>query len=55
MVERRFCHVKQWRGVAARYVSDSLSYRAGVLIHAVIAWVKRLGDAPALIMRVGLL
>lgn len=46
VVERRFCHVKQWRGVATRYDKLSLTYRAGVLLHAVIAWAKHLGDMP---------
>lgn len=42
VVERRFCDFKQWRGVATRYDKHALVYRAGVLIAAVVAWLKKL-------------
>nr|WP_245190265.1 IS5 family transposase [Leucobacter exalbidus] len=46
VIERRFCHVKQWRGIATRYDKLSLTYRAAVLLHAVIAWTQHLRDMP---------
>lgn len=42
VVERRFCDFKQWRGLATRYDKHALVYRAGVLIAAVVAWLRRL-------------
>lgn len=39
-VERRFCDFKQWRGLATRYDKHALVYRAGVLIAAVVAWLR---------------
>ncbi|NYE20020.1 transposase [Microbacterium immunditiarum] len=46
MIERRFCDVKQWRGLATRYDKHAIVYRAAVLIHAAIAWAKQLSDTP---------
>lgn len=46
VIERRFCHLKQWRGLATRYDKHVLVYRAAVLIHAVIAWTQQLSDTP---------
>ena len=44
VVERRYCHIKQWRGVAARYDKHAIVYRAAVLLNAVIAWTRQLSD-----------
>lgn len=38
VVERRFCHVKQWRGLATRYDKLAVVFRAAVVLNAVIAW-----------------
>jgi transposase len=37
VVERRFCHLKQWRGLATRYDKLAIVYRAAVVLNAVIA------------------
>ena len=39
VIERRFCHTKQWRGLATRYDKHAVIYRAAVLIHAAISWM----------------
>lgn len=46
VVERRFCHLKQWRALATRYDKLALTYRAAVVLNAVIAWTKHLSDTP---------
>lgn len=46
VIERRFCHLKQWRGLATRYDKLALVYRAAVVLKAVIAWTKTLSDTP---------
>lgn len=46
VVEHRFCHLKQWRGLATRYDKHVITYRAAVVLHAVIAWARRLSDTP---------
>lgn len=46
VIERRFCHTKQWRGLATRYDKHALVYRAAVLIHTAITWIKQLSDTP---------
>lgn len=48
MIERRFCHTKQWQGLATRYDKHAIIYRAAALIHATIAWTRELATfAPA--------
>ncbi|UOQ91012.1 IS5 family transposase [Agromyces endophyticus] len=51
VIERRFCHLKQWRGLATRYDKLAIVYRAAVVLNAVIAWSRQfcdaLGIAPA--------
>lgn len=42
VIERRFCHTKQWRGTATRYDKHAGLYRAAVLIHATLAWPREL-------------
>lgn len=46
VIERRYCHIKQWRGLATRYDKHALTYRAAVLLNAVIAWTRHLSDKP---------
>ncbi|WP_082775400.1 transposase [Pseudoclavibacter helvolus] len=46
VIERRFCHLKQWRGLATRYDKLALVYRAAAVLNAVIAWTKALSDMP---------
>lgn len=46
VIERRFCHLKQWRGLATRYDKHALTYRAAVVLNAVIAWARHLSDMP---------
>jgi transposase len=44
VIERRFCHLKQWRGLATRYDKLALVYRAAAVLNAVIAWTRHLSD-----------
>lgn len=44
VVERRFCHLKQWRGLATRYDKLAIVYRAALMLSAVVAWTKHLSD-----------
>ncbi|WP_156144065.1 IS5 family transposase [Sinomonas humi] len=46
VVERRFCHLKQWRGLATRYDKLAIVYRAAVVLNATIAWLRHLSDTP---------
>lgn len=46
VIARRFCHLKQWRGLATRYDKHAITYRAAVVLHAVIAWTQRLSEGP---------
>ncbi|KXO95960.1 IS5 family transposase, partial [Tsukamurella pseudospumae] len=46
VIERRYCHTKQWRGLATRYDKHAVNYRAAVVLNAVIAWSKALSDTP---------
>ncbi|HCM93642.1 MAG TPA: IS5 family transposase [Glutamicibacter sp.] len=46
VIERRFYHTKQWRGLATRYDKHAIVYRAAVLIHAAVAWARALSDTP---------
>ncbi|MQA03968.1 MAG: transposase, partial [Streptosporangiales bacterium] len=43
-VERRFCHLKQWRGLATRYDKLAIVYHAAAVLNAVIAWTTHLRD-----------
>lgn len=44
VIERRYCHVKQWRGLATRYDKLALTYRAAAVLNAVIAWTKHVSE-----------
>lgn len=46
VVERQYCHLKQWRGLATRYDKHAIVYRAAVILNAVIAWARQLSDTP---------
>jgi transposase len=46
VIERRYCDLKQWRGLATRYDKHARTYRAAVVLNAVIAWTKHLSDTP---------
>jgi transposase len=46
VVERSFQRCKQWRGIATRYDKHNLNYRGGVVLNAIITWLKRLWDTP---------
>lgn len=42
VIERRFCDVKQWCGLATRYDEHAIVYHAAVLIRTAIAWTRLL-------------
>ena len=46
VIERHFCRVKQWRGLATRYDKLAIVYRAAVGLNAITAWLRRLQDTP---------
>ncbi len=46
VIERSFCHLKQWRALATRYDKLAIVYRAAVVLNAVIAWTRQLRDTP---------
>lgn len=46
VVERSFNTFKQWRGLATRYDKLALTYRGGVILHAIVIWLQELGDTP---------
>ncbi len=46
VVERRFCDLKQWRGLATRYDKHAITYRAAVSLNAVVTWTRQLTDTP---------
>ncbi len=46
VVERSFNVLKQWRGLATRYDKLALTYRGGVVLGAIITWLRALGDTP---------
>lgn len=40
-VERSFSLFKQWRGVSTRYDKLALTYRTGVVLYAVVIWLRQ--------------
>lgn len=40
VVERAFGLVKQWRGIATRYDKHAVNYRGGVVLAAVLTWLR---------------
>jgi transposase len=45
VIERRYCQIKQWRGLATRYDKLATVYRAAVVLNAVIAWTRVVSDS----------
>jgi transposase len=41
VVERSFNDYKQWRGLATRYDKLALTYRGGVVLRAVLIWLRQ--------------
>ncbi len=46
VIERGYCRLKQWRGLANRYDKLAVVYRAAVVLNGVIAWLNYLTDTP---------
>ena len=46
VVERSFSIFKQWRRHATRYDKFALTYRGGVVLRAILIWLKELGNMP---------
>jgi putative transposase len=46
VVERSFNTLKQWRGLATRYDKLAITYRGGVVLAAIVTWLRALRDAP---------
>lgn len=46
VVECSFNTLKQWRSLATRYDKLALTYRAAVVMQAVVIWSAALGDTP---------
>lgn len=46
VVERAFNRLKGWRGLATRYDKLALTYRGGVILAAIVTWLRELGDTP---------
>ena len=44
VIERHFCHLKQWRGLATRYDKHATTYRAAIVLNAVLTWTQQLQD-----------
>ena len=40
VIERFFNRVKHWRGIASRYDKHAVVYRGGILLAAIIDWLK---------------
>jgi transposase len=43
VVERFFALAKQWRGIATRYDMLAITYRAGVILCAILTWMRVTG------------
>lgn len=41
VVERSFAYVKQWRGLATRYDKLAITYRAAVVLSAILTWLRQ--------------
>ena len=46
VVERSFNTLKQWRGLATRYDKLAITYRGGVVLAAIVTWLRTLRDTP---------
>ena len=41
MIERSFNDHKQWRGLASRYDKLALVYRGGIVLRAILIWLRQ--------------
>jgi transposase len=46
VVERAFNKLKNWRAIPTRYDKHAINYGAGVVLGAVVLWLRHLGDTP---------
>ena len=46
VVERACNQPKNWRGIGTRYDKHAVNYRAGVVLGAVVLWLRHVGDMP---------
>lgn len=46
VIERGYCRLKQWRGLATRYDKLAIVYRSAVVLNGVVAWLNLLRDTP---------
>jgi putative transposase len=47
VVERSYCTLKQWRGLATRYDKHAINYRGAVILNSILVWLDALiGDMP---------
>jgi len=46
VIERGFCRLNQWRGLATQYDKLAIVYRAAVVLNAAIAWPRQSQDTP---------
>ncbi len=42
VVERFFNRIKHWRGLASRFDKHAVNYRGGVVLAAIVDWLKQL-------------
>ena len=40
VIERSYCNLKQWRGLATRYDKHAVIYRAAIVLSAVVSWAR---------------
>jgi transposase len=40
VVERTFCHLKKWRGLATRYDKYALTYLASMTLASIVLWIR---------------
>lgn len=46
VIERSYCHLKQWRAIATRYDKHAVAYRAAIILLSFITRTKALSDTP---------
>lgn len=51
VIERNYCRLKQWRGLATRYDKHAVIYRAAVVLNAVIEWSRCLASTGQAIQK----
>ena len=45
-MERFFSKLKHFRRIATRYDKLAVVYRGAAVLHAIVTWLKDLGDTP---------